>query len=408
MAAKIVKTNFPGVRYREHPTRRHGVNFDRYFFIRYKLNGKDREEALGWGSEGMTAQKASHVLSVIKENHRIGNGPQSLEEMRQQENERREVEQAEREQLEKEKLTFGQFFRETYFPQAKADKSERSYNREDQLFKLWIGPVIADQPLKMVCPLHLERIKKRMSDSGRAPRSIQYALAVIRQVFNYARRLGIFQGDNPVSKVKKPSIENKRIRFLSHEEADVLLSALRDTSKQVYEMALMSLHCGLRAGEVFALTWGCVDFGHGALTLLDTKSRDRVVYMTQQVREMLLGRERGQPSDLVFPARGGGKIEAISKTFDKVVEAVGLNDGILDARQKVCFHTLRHTFASWHVQNGTDLYVVQKLLGHSTLTMTQRYAHLAPDTLRKATDMFDNSLKNQDSVSRQPLHLTAS
>jgi len=168
------------------------------------------------------------------------------------------------------------------------------------------------------------------------------------------------------------------------------------------------LHCGLRAGEVFALTWGCVDFGHGALTLLDTKSRDRVVYMTQQVREMLLGRERGQPSDLVFPARGGGKIEAISKTFDKVVEAVGLNDGILDARQKVCFHTLRHTFASWHVQNGTDLYVVQKLLGHSTLTMTQRYAHLAPDTLRKATDMFDNSLKNQDSVSRQPLHLTAS
>ena len=398
MAGKIVKTNFPGVRYREHPTRKHGVNFDRYFFIRYKLNGKDKEEALGWGSEGMTAQKAAHILAQIKENQRIGQGPQSLEEKRELERGRREEAEAEREQLEKENLPFGKFFQETYFPQAKADKSERSYNREEQLFKLWIGPILADLPMKKVSPIHLERVKKTMLDAGRAPRSIQYALAVIRQVFNYARRLGLYHGDNPVSKVKKPSIENKRVRFLSHAEADTLLVALRETSEQVYEMALMSLHCGLRAGEVFALAWGCVDFGHGTLTLLDTKSRDRVVYMTQQVREMLLAKERGLPSDLVFPARGGGKIEAISKTFDKVVEAVGLNDGITDGRQKVCFHTLRHTFASWHVQNGTDLYVVQKLLGHSTMTMTQRYAHLSPDTLRLATTNFEDCVSKSNVI----------
>lgn len=394
MAAKIVKTNFPGVRYREHPTRKHGKVFDRYFFIRYKLNCKDKEEALGWGSEGMTAQRAAHVLAKIKENHRIGQGPQSLEEMRELERGKREEVEAEREQLEKENLSFGKFFQETYFPQAKADKSERSYNREDQLFKLWIGPVIADLPLKKVSPIHLERIKKTMFDAGRAPRSIQYALAVIRQIFNYARRLGLFHGDNPVSKVKKPSIENKRVRFLSHAEADALLAALREISEQVYEMALISLHCGLRAGEIFALPWGCVNFDQGTLTLLDTKSRDRVVYMTQQVREMLLAKERGLPSDLVFPARGGGKIQAISKTFDKVVVSLGLNDGIADARQRVCFHTLRHTFASWHVQNGTDLYVLQRLLGHSTMTMTQRYAHLSPHMLKAATLSFEHVVQD--------------
>ena len=89
----------------------------------------------------------------------------------------------------------------------------------------------------------------------------------------------------------------------------------------------------------------------------------------------------------------------VSDTFARTVDELGLNntgeviqdkDGndipvrITDARQKVVFHTLRHTFASWLVQQGTPLYTVAELMGHSTLEMSRRYSHLAPDTLRKA------------------------
>jgi integrase len=61
---------------------------------------------------------------------------------------------------------------------------------------------------------------------------------------------------------------------------------------------------------------------------------------------------------------------------------MGMNEGVTDARQKVVFHTLRHTFASWLVMRGVPLYDVAKLMGHNTIVMTQRYAHLAPDRLR--------------------------
>ena len=70
------------------------------------------------------------------------------------------------------------------------------------------------------------------------------------------------------------------------------------------------------------------------------------------------------PTGLVFPGRGGRRITSVSRSFDPGVEDLGLNTGITDRRQKLTFHNLRHTAASWLVQSGTPLYTVQKLLGH--------------------------------------------
>lgn len=398
MATKWLGTNFPGVRYREHPTRRHGVQKDRYFSIYYKVGGKRREESLGWASQGMSAAKASQVLAKLKEAARTGVGAVTLAEKRQQAEDQRQAANEARTQAERDNVTFGRVFLDSYFPIAKKNKAERSWQKEDQCYRLWIAPVLADKSIKDIAPIHLERIKKNMADVGRAPRSIAYCLAVIRQVFNFARDHDLFAGMNPVTKIKKPFADNRRLRFLTHGEADRLLEALAERSLQAHDQALLSLHCGLRAGEIFALTWGDVDMERGVLALRDTKSgKTRAAIMTDAIRAMLEGRERGGHASLVFPARSGGKIVQVSDAFNRTVQSLGLNDGVEDSRQKLVFHSLRHTFASWLVEQGVDLYTVKELMGHGSITMTERYSHLAPDTLRRAMKSLEAGMERAKS-----------
>lgn len=384
----------PGVRFRPHPTRKHGLKPDRYFVLRYRAGGQHHQEALGWASEGWTVKRAQEELVKLKAAIRTGDGPVSLAERRQEAEAKRQAEADRLALLAREEMAFADFWRESYFPQAQRDKTPRSWKREDQFFRLWLAPVIGRLALKSVSPLHLERVKKSMADAGRAPRSISYCLAVVRQVFNQARLLGLYQGEAPTSKVKPPRADNRRLRFLSQEEAASLLEALTLSSRNLHDIALLSLHTGMRAGEVFNLTWGDVDLDNGLLALRDTKSgRTRHAYMTAAVKEMLRDLPKGKLDELVFPARSGERRVQVSQVFRRVVETLRLNEGLADPRQQVTFHTLRHTFASWLVMNGTPLYTVQKLLGHQSISMTERYSHLAPDHMRDAVNGFEKSIR---------------
>jgi len=157
----------------------------------------------------------------------------------------------------------------------------------------------------------------------------------------------------------------------------------------------LSLFSGLRIGECLSLTWADVDMGEGLIFVKDTKTnRNRHAFITSDIRDMLT-RRRSDPkgSSEVFPgARGGDCYFVLWRDFDLTVRELGLNEGITDRRQKVVIHTLRHTFASWLVRMGTPLYTVSKLMGHSNLKMTERYAHLAPDTQRAAAMDLDGIL----------------
>ncbi|MBS7094189.1 MAG: tyrosine-type recombinase/integrase [Azospirillum sp.] len=96
--------------------------------------------------------------------------------------------------------------------------------------------------------------------------------------------------------------------------------------------------------------------------------------MNTRVYEEISQLKQGLGNQLVFPSRNGNKIEHISRTFKRVVKAVGLNNGISDRRQKIVFHSLRHTFASRLVQKGVSLYEVKELLGHTDIKMTKHLA----------------------------------
>ena len=286
------------------------------------------------------------------------------------------------------KVEFEQFVKEKYLPYA---KEKKSYSREEVLFRLWILPVIGKKTLDNISPFDIEKVKKEMFANGRAPRTIEYVLAVIRQVFNKAIEWGFYNGANPTAKVKKPKKDNRRIRFLTKEEAEKLLDELKKRSRQIYEIAYLSLYTGMRAGEIFNLTWQDIDFRNGIITIKDPKnSTGRAAYMTESLKKLLLEKhKREQPkslSELVFKDRNGNKFTRISKTYDRAVGKVGLNNGITDSRDKVVFHTLRHTFASWLAIQGTPIYTIKELMGHKSLAMTERYSHLIPDTKREAVE----------------------
>jgi integrase len=326
----------------------------------------------------------------LKQNRITGDGPATLKEQRQ-------IAEQKKAEQKRAEITFSEVW-DRYKPQAIADRGEKAIKNESGLYKNWIEPELAGIPMKSISPFHIEKIKSKMAKAGRAPRSIEYVLAIIRQAFNYARKNDLFAGDNPVSKVKIPRTDNRRVRFLTHDEADTLLTSLMKKSKQVHDMALMSLHTGGRAGEIFSLTWGCVDLEAGTMLLKDTKNTaSRTAFMTQAVKDMLASIKPDQAGrdDLVFPGRGGVRMVQISKTFKRSVDDL-FNDGVDDPRERVFFHSLRHTYASWLVMEGVDLYRVKELLGHKDLAMTARYAHLAPDTLRGAVNILEEALKPKE------------
>lgn len=425
MAIQWIKTAHRGLRYYEHPTRRHGKKKDRYYSIRLKVDGRDYSYGIGWWSDGIPEEAlrndpsmgfeeyALSQLKLYKANIKAGSGPKSPKEKRKIAEEKETQEKAEEERLDREAVTFGKFFTDTYLPQAKADKKERSVTREEGLFKIWISPSLGHFSMKDISPFHLERLKKDMAEGKQAPRSIEYALAIIRQVFNTARRLGVYGGESPTIGVKAPKVDNGRMRFLTRAEATMLLNALKTKSADVHDMTVLSLFAGLRFGEIASLTWQDVNLDGGVLTIRDAKAGSRYAFLTEQAVEMLDAREKGKPSDYVFPSRktkreeqkeaGQGvnitkKMDRISVTFARTVKELKLNDGIDDPRLQICFHTCRHSYASWLIDQGADLYTVQKLLGHKTNIMTQRYAHLSENRLKDATKALGKAWQRHETA----------
>jgi len=400
MAVTWHKTTFLGVRYREHVRRKHSGRFDRCYSIRYKLSGKDKEEAVGWSSEGVTPESAFNILSEIRDNIRKGVEPQSLASMKRLNEDRLLEEELARRDKEYARITFSKFWETEYLSTAEATKTLRTIQSEKGWYKNWICPAIGDVPLAKITTPMLEAIVTKAIKAGKSPATIRYIVTVISQVWNRAIEYGLVHGDSPTRRVKTPKIDNRRMRFLKEEEARVLLSALAIRSQDIHDIALLSLFCGLRAGEVHSLKWGNLDFENGLIHILDTKTKhNRHAFMTQEIIEMF-ERRRGihATTELVFLGANGKERQWVSDTFARTVNALGLNDTgefiqdasshqipkkITDARQRVVFHTLRHTFASWLVKKGTPLYTVAELMGHTNLEMTRRYSHLAPDTLRK-------------------------
>lgn len=154
------------------------------------------------------------------------------------------------------------------------------------------------------------------------------------------------------------------------------------------DMIVLACGTGMRSGEVRSMRWDWIDFGEGTITIQETEDfrpkngDERVIYVTGDALAMLERRyaAAGEPArSLVFIGTRGEKInkDYLGKRFRFFRDLAKLP-------KKLNFHSTRHTYASWLVQNGVDLYRVQKLCGHKSMQTTMRYAHLAPKNLKDA------------------------
>lgn len=359
------------------------------WIVQYFHQGKKRKFQIGRaGGNGLSLRKARERFASVSAQIQDGLDPQLEEE---QAAKLAEMEQAAEREAAAEKarqeMTIADVWPE-YMAQCHIDKKPSTVRHESSLYKNWILPTIGDRPMAKLAPLDFERLKKAILDAGRSPRTVEYALAVSRQLLNYAENHGLYVGTHPYKKVKRPKFDNRRDRFLSHDEARALLAELAAASQDVHDQALLSLYAGLRWGEISKLKWADVNFSEKFLALRDTKNtKTRHVPMPAATVAML--KRRHNSSEYVFQTKTDKPQPQISSTFRRVVDRMGFNKGVTDRRQRVCFHTLRHTYASWLVQEGTPLLTVGRLLGHSSTQMTERYSHLAPDHFKEAVAVLD-------------------
>jgi len=278
-----------------------------------------------------------------------------------------------------------------YLPWIKANK--KTWRDDEYNFNRHLRPAFGPRRLDAISPFLIESFIVKMK-KGESRRGTPYALATIKhqlvlltRLYSVAEKWGIYSGDNPCRKVKKPRLNNQVTEFLNDDELGRLLDALRNWPNRMSAgFVLFCLHTGLRRGELFRLTWGDISFNQCTVTLRSPKGKiDQTLPLSGKAIEVLKTLPREFDTPWVFYGKGGGKRTDFKGPWLKIKKAAGLPDGFR-------LHGLRHHFASSLVSAGVDLYTVQKLLCHKDSSMTQRYAHLSDKALRDAVNLSDTLL----------------
>lgn len=371
--------NMVGVFYYTSTTRRFQGKPDRTFYISYKLDGKRKWEKVGRASEKANAAYASQIRTERIQQARKGTLPSAVSGT---------------------DITFADAWERFKTSHLALSKHPETEYIEDRRYQNHLKDRIGNKLLSNITPLDLEDIKAELLINY-APQTVTHILGLVRQVYNKNMEWGLWQGQPPTTNLKMPRTDNSRVRFLTVKEADALLANVKGRSSQTYQIALLSLHTGMRASEIFGLRGEHVDMQNGQIRLSETKNyRGRTVYLTKEAKAELKAIPL-EPGQLVFPGRDGIQKKRISRAFPRAVEKLDFNKGIKATRDKVVFHTLRHTFASWLAIEGVPLYVISQLLGHRTLEMTKRYAHLCPDVHLQAVGKLEAMITHQRSSSQR-------
>ena len=235
-----------------------------------------------------------------------------------------------------------------------------------------------NRPLGQITRAEIEAWRRERMSICR-PATINRDLSRLRHMLNIAVEWELLE-ESPMKGMKFLRENNARTRYLSLEECQRLIASC--IAPHIRALVTVALHSGMRLGEILDLHWYDLDFASGFILVRDSKNGEsRHVPMDATLFALFRAYPHRLGTDLVFSSPAGGHIVDVRTGFLNSCKRAGLID--------LHFHDLRHTFASQFVMSGGDLYILKEILGHKSITMTQRYAHLSPTYKIKAIDRMN-------------------
>jgi len=328
------------------------------YWIAYRVNGKLRRETTGT----MLQREAEYILTCRRKEVKEGKHPEV-----------KKIRNCKVAELAQDYLVWTE--------RQRVYKTKKIWVR--QLVDAFGNLNVTDLNPKIIEQWQSERLKKNK------PSTVNRLTTCLKHLVNKGVEWGMASEETLkcVRKVKLLEENNKRLRFLTVEECQTLIDYCTPHLKPIVTVAL---HTGMRRGEILGLRWDQVDLRHHFILLNMTKNGDRrEIPINTTLEELFNSIPRGIESEYVFTAKEGKPYGEVKHSFQTALKKAGIQD--------FRFHDLRHTFASHLVMAGIDITSVKELLGHKSLTMTLRYAHLAPGHKRKAVNILDQLMRNDQS-----------
>ena len=336
---------------------------EKIYYIRYKFNGKLIVEKAGRAiQDDMTPARANHIRAKRMNGEELSNKKRREEERKQKEAE------ASRQTLDK----LWQAYLESH-------SNLKGLTTDKNRYELHLKPQFGDKEINQICALDIDRLRVNLLKE-KSEKTTANTLELFRRIVNHGVNMNICE---PLSfKIRMPKINNLKTEDLTPEHLQSLLDAIEeDTNITAKNMMLMALYTGMRRGEMFRLKWTDIDFDKGFIHIREPKGGvDQKIPLNDSARQILESHPR--LSEFVFCGRNGGQRVDIRKAVNRIKQRAGLP---ADFRP---LHGLRHVYASMLASSGqVDMYTLQKLLTNKSHVMTQRYAHLRDEALRKASNL---------------------
>lgn len=354
------KTKYPGVFYRV-GKRLDQKGEEKIYYVVIKKAGKVIEERVGRQyADQMTPAKASSKRLDIIEGRK----------------------KSKREEKQLKKWTFNTLwdeYKKYYLQTRKLKNSSRNLRTDDGKYSNHLKKIVGNKEPHEITPHHISVIETKTSHL--APGTQKHVLALIKRISIFATRRSLCPG--VTFYIQLPKVYNEVTEDLTPNQLKKLIKTLNESSNiQVATMLRMVLLTGMRRGELCKLQWDDINWQNKFINIRGPKGGvDQTIPINDSAYELLSNYPKTR-SKFVFPGISGKQLVNPNEAAKKIMVSAGIPNTFRP------FHGLRHVYASMLASSGkVDIYTLQRLLTHKTPKMTQRYAHLRDDALKRAADV---------------------
>ena len=288
------------------------------------------------------------------------------------------------------RITFKEYVADWLY-NVKIKNSLKTFKNYESTLKIHLLPCLGYIKLQSITIKDGQLIIQKLINDNYRPKTISNIVLVLKSVFNEAEKMEIVI-KNPMKHLQCPKIHKKVPKYWNGKEINHFLS--KNRSDELYHLYVAALNTGCRRGELAALQWHQILFVRNLIEVSATRdhsgrrentknSKNRHVPMNGITRNVFLYLFQNKVSEYVFTHTNGQplRVNHLYRYFKKSQKNAGVN-------KVLTFHQLRDTFASNYMMNGGSIYDLQKILGHSSIDMTQIYAHLSKDYLSSTTGII--------------------